>query len=570
MSDEVKTENGLSFKLDLRSHKLLAVVQPSASEDRVELDAEIVKQRLVAAELANFFVNDHLIFDLVHRYNHANDESFELEIGEQRNATFDVIVSENKMKVRLTLTQNFGGKAIQLEEVQKILQEKKITWGVMSPEDIEAILAKGNSADFIVAQGLEPVAGVDAKFESLIPVEKHDRKPLVNEDGSVDYRELGDILIVHKDDLLMQRTPPVKGKAGYNVLGEIVNPTGGADTPFSGDKKGVCVSSEDSNQLLSAITGQPILVPNGIIVTPVLTVRNVDFKSGNIRFDGSVIVQGDVEEGMHIYALEDITIDGSVTDAKIECMGNLVIKGGVTGDSELLANGNIEIKGGAQGYQETEESDDPDAKVAKIVAHGSVIVGFAENFRIEAGVDIVVEKYSMNNQLMAENKIVAGAKNSGKKSSIMGGVTWAMMLVKGTIMGSTSGIKTHVEVGSNPYLHRRLAELRDKLVPNEKEQKDIKKILEFISIHPEKSNPEMLEKLHHTLSKLVIEADLCHAEQKELAANMSIIDDAKIIAERGVYAGTEIKINSVLLKVQENRGKSVFRVERREMTINSR
>jgi uncharacterized protein (DUF342 family) len=80
----------------------------------------------------------------------------------------------------------------------------------------------------------------------------------------------------------------------------------------------------------------------------------------------------------------------------------------------------------------------------------------------------------------------------------------------------------------------------------------------------------MIEKLHHTLSKLVIEADLCHAEQKELAANMSIIDDAKIIAERGVYAGTEIKINSVLLKVQENRGKSVFRVERREMTINSR
>ena len=51
---------------------------------------------------------------------------------------------------------------------------------------------------------------------------------------------------------------------------------------------------------------------------------------------------------------------------------------------------------------------------------------------------------------------------------------------------------------------------------------------------------------------------------------MSVIDDAKIIAERGVYAGTEIKINSVLLKVQENRGKSVFRVEHREMTINTR
>ena len=539
--------------------------------DRIELTANIFKERLEAAQFGNLLIQEHSIAEFLRHYKTALDnESFEVEIGERHDARCDIKIADNKMKVHFMLTPSFGGKVIVLADVQQLLQDKGIVWGIAPTETIEAVLEKGSATDFIIAEGLEPVTGIDAKFLSSMP-EAHERKPMIDEDGSVDYRELGDIVIVHKDDVLMQRIPPIEGKKGRNVLGEIINPSGGVDIPFSSDKKGVYLNPEDNNQLLSAITGQPVAIPNGMIVSPVLTVKNVDFASGNVRFDGSVIVLGDVEEGMKVYALEDITIDGNVTDAQIECMGNLVVKGGVTGNSELIANGDISVKGGVQGQQDADESE-TEAKEheAKVIAHGSVIVGFVENFRIEAGVDIVVDKYALNSHLMAENKIVTGAKNSGKKSSIMGGITWAMMLVKGTIFGSSVGIKTHIQVGSNPYLHQRLAAIKQKLIPNEKEQKDIHTILDFIGIHPEKGNPEMLEKLHHTLSKLIIEADLCHAEQKDLAANMSIIDDAKVIADRGVYTGTEIQINSVFWKAQENRGKSVFRVEHREMTINTR
>ncbi len=568
-NDELKIENGLGFKLSPDGNKLLAVCVPAA--DRIELTANIFKERLEAAQFGNLLIQEHSIAEFLRHYKTALDnESFEVEIGERHDARCDIKIADNKMKVHFMLTPSFGGKVIVLADVQQLLQDKGIVWGIAPTETIEAVLEKGSATDFIIAEGLEPVTGIDAKFLSSMP-EAHERKPMIDEDGSVDYRELGDIVIVHKDDVLMQRIPPIEGKKGRNVLGEIINPSGGVDIPFSSDKKGVYLNPEDNNQLLSAITGQPVAIPNGMIVSPVLTVKNVDFASGNVRFDGSVIVLGDVEEGMKVYALEDITIDGNVTDAQIECMGNLVVKGGVTGNSELIANGDISVKGGVQGQQDADESE-TEAKEheAKVIAHGSVIVGFVENFRIEAGVDIVVDKYALNSHLMAENKIVTGAKNSGKKSSIMGGITWAMMLVKGTIFGSSVGIKTHIQVGSNPYLHQRLAAIKQKLIPNEKEQKDIHTILDFIGIHPEKGNPEMLEKLHHTLSKLIIEADLCHAEQKDLAANMSIIDDAKVIADRGVYTGTEIQINSVFWKAQENRGKSVFRVEHREMTINTR
>lgn len=145
-----------------------------------------------------------------------------------------------------------------------------------------------------------------------------------------------------------------------------------------------------------------------------------------------------------------------------------------------------------------------------------------------------------------------------------------MTMVKASIIGASSGIKTHVQVGSNPYIQKRIHAIRLVLKPNEKEQQDIHKILAFIDSHPEKGNTEILEKLHHTLSKLIMEAQIYQAELRELVSNLTIIEDAKVIAERGVYAGSEVQINSILWKAQENRGKSVFRVEKREMTINSR
>lgn len=569
MSNETQIENGLGFKTDSDNRKLFAVYTPAA--DKIDLTANLFKDRLAASPFADLFINEYLVAEFLRRYKNASEnESFECEIGERRDAHCEVYISEDKLKAHLSITPNFGGSAVTLSDIQKALAEKKIVWGVVPVEEIEAVLQKDRVADFVIAQGLEPVEGVDAKFLSLMP-EVHERKPHVDENGNIDYRELGDIVIVRKDEVLMQRIPPVPGKKGRNVLGEIIEPTGGADIPFSGDKKGVYLNPSDSNQLLSAITGQPVQIPNGMIVSPVLTVKKVDFSSGNIRFDGSVVVLGDVKEGMKVYALEDITVEGNVTDAQIECMGNLHIKGGVTGNSELIANGDININGGVQGSQEIKEPiSDDSSMTAKIVSHSSVILGFVENFNVEAGVDIVVEKYAMNSQLMAGNKIVAGAKNSAKKSSLMGGVTWAMMMVKATIIGASSGIKTHVQVGTNPYIQKRIQAIRKILAPNDKEQKDIHKILAFIDSHPEKGNTEILEKLHHTLSKLIIEAEMYQAELKELVTNMTSIEDSKVIAERGVYTGAEIQINSVLWKAQENRGKSVFRVEKREMTINSR
>ena len=51
---------------------------------------------------------------------------------------------------------------------------------------------------------------------------------------------------------------------------------------------------------------------------------------------------------------------------------------------------------------------------------------------------------------------------------------------------------------------------------------------------------------------------------------MSVIDNARIISQRGVYVGTEIKINKAIWKAEENRGKSVFTTRNRKISVDTK
>jgi uncharacterized protein (DUF342 family) len=571
MNNEIKIENSVDFKFSSDGLTLFAVFKPSGNKlDTLTL--ELVYQRLKELELSCLFIEEHCIFEFIHRYKRATEE-FMLKIGERRNATCGITVSSDHLKAHLVLTPNFGGKAITLKDIQNLLLVKGVVFGIVPTEKIEAILEKGHVTDFLIAKGIEPIAGIDTQFKDLTP-QRHERKPLVDDKGNVDFRELGDIVMVHKSDVLIQRIPPIPGKKGRDIFGNELIPVEGLDIPFAKDLSGVYVNPEDENQLLSFISGQPILIPNGMIVSPILTVENVNLLSGNIRFDGSVIVLGNVDVDMKVYALADITIGGDVMNARIECKGNLKINGGVTGNSELIVGGYIQIKGGIQKY--TAKSDAATVEISehqhlkKIAARGCISVDFAENCIIEAGIDIVINKYAINCELMAENKIVIGTGGGGyeQQSSIIGGVTWAMLLVKALTIGSSSGVKTQVQVGSNPYIQHRLMQIKNALLQLSSEQEKIDKLLEWLNNHPEKNNEETSAKLQHTRSKLAIDNNIYLAELDELKSHIKIIAKAKVISERSIYSGTEIKINKSRWIAHENQNrKRTFREEERKIVI---
>ncbi|MBN7827867.1 FapA family protein, partial [Bowmanella dokdonensis] len=119
--------------------------------------------------------------------------------------------------------------------------------------------------------------------------------------------------------------------------------------------------------------------------------KGVNVGTGNINYDGAVIVNGDVTEKMIITASGDVTINGFVESAIIQAGGDIIITQGAMGkqaendkneySTKLSAQGSIHVQHG----QGLEISCNGNVTVGKQLAHsniicrGSVIVGPIDN-----------------------------------------------------------------------------------------------------------------------------------------------------------------------------------------------
>lgn len=542
--DETTHKDALTFRLN-EDNKLLAVFEPEVY--KVALDAAAIKEMLVQQNLSDLFLDEKALSRLVQMYNNTN-AGFVLEIGERRDGEFTITVAKDKMSAWLTLTPAYGGAPVTFEQIRQSLKEKGIVSGLITSAEIEAVLKEGHATDYLIAQGMPPVPGLDAQFHSLVP-EMQERRPQINEHGIADYRNLGNLILVKQGDPLMRRTLPTEGKKGKNILGQILTPKPSQNTPFASDLKGATFDPDDCDLLVSSIIGQPLLIPNGVMVSPTITVPKVDISTGNLSFDGTINILGDVMEGMKVYALNDIFIGGTVEAAELEAGGNISIKGGVIGNSDT----NSSLAASAGG---------------KISCKGSVSVRFAKYFNIVAGTNIVIEEYSMNNQLTAMNQILVG-KPGGKKGLIIGGTARAMMLVQAASVGSDVGIKTYIQAGLNPHTQEQLNAIDREIETNGKNQDDIKKIITFIENNPEKDKNGLLNKARRTLDKLTTEIAQHQAIRESLLAEISFAEYAKVVVDHTLCTGVEVRIGDQIWKAKEERGKTVFRLIDKKISYGS-
>jgi hypothetical protein len=204
----------------------------------------------------------------------------------------------------------------------------------------------------------------------------------------------------------------------------------------------------------------------------------------------------------------------------------------------------------------------------KISCKGSVSARFAKYVTIEAGTSIVIEEYSMNNQLTAMNQILIG-KPGGKKGLIIGGTACAMMLIQAASIGSSAGAKTYIQAGLNPLTQEKLNNSEREIESNEKSQNDIKKIITFVKNHPEKDKDGLLDKAQRTLDKLSAELAVLQADREGLLSDMSFAEYAKIVVEQNIYNGVEIRIGDKNWPIKEERGKTVFRLIDRKISFES-
>ncbi len=532
--DRVARKASLTFTLNEDS-KLLAVYEQG--EGKISLDDATARNMLSQQNLSDLFLDEQAFSRLVQLYNNTN-ASFILEIGERRDGEFVIKVADDKMSARLTMTPAYGGAPVTFEQLRQALKEKGVVSGLITSAEIEALLKEGTATDYLIAQGRPAIPGLDAQFHSLIP-EIQERRPQINEHGIADFRDLGKLILVKEGDPLMRRTLPTEGKKGVNILGQVLTPKASQNTPFTSDLKGAMLDPDDNELLRATIIGQPILFPTGVMVSPTITVPHVNIATGNLSFDGTINILGDVMDGMKVYALEDIFIGGTVEAAEIEAGGNISIKGGIIGNSDSGSN--------------------PATIGGRISCKGSLTARFAKYVSIDVGTSIIIEEYSMNNHLTAINQILVG-KPGGKKGILSGGTASAMMLVQATSVGSAAGTKTYIHAGINPHTQEQLNGLESAIEENEKKLEDISKIIAFVENNPEKDKNGLLDKARRTLDNLTVEIAQHQADRESLLSEMSFAEYAKVVVDQTIFNGVEVRIGNQPWRSGEERGKTSFRL----------
>jgi hypothetical protein len=186
-------------------------------------------------------------------------------------------------------------------------------------------------------------------------------------------------------------------------------------------------ADKGATEFYAAINGSIIL--NGSVIEVVNTYvvdGDVDFSTGNIQFNGNVLINGNVPDGFEVKAEGDIIVAKIVESARLEAGRDIVIKGGVQGKGRGLISAGRDIK-----------------------------VGYAQNARLEAQGNIYIGNFAINSYVFTSKNLVM----LEKRGSVIGGEVFAQRGIDVRILGSENGVKTSAEAGTNYLVLRRISEL---------------------------------------------------------------------------------------------------------------
>jgi uncharacterized protein len=328
----------------------------------------------------------------------------------------EIIVSKDLLeaKARLNVTESELKESLSdiTSEILDTLERHKIIEGVLTE-----VLSAGLKArdEVLIARGIHPLNGDDAAIRYYSMSE---RKPVIQQDGTVDYYEMNFLDEVKKDDWLGEKIMAGVGTPGRTVTGEMVPAMQGKDKTLYYDKATVVEVDEGDKIVLRALVDGALAIANGnITVQEVLIIEgDVGSKTGNIDYDGNVTIKGTIMDGFSVHATKDISVLSDMG------LGSI--------DSIVSHTGDIYIKGGIFGKER-----------ARIQAAQNVYLKHANDCTIQAGGDIHIGLYAIGCTLTA-NKIFLDI-NRGR---IIGGQIQAKVQVVTAYIGNEAERATSINI----------------------------------------------------------------------------------------------------------------------------
>lgn len=476
------------------------------------------------AEVIDYLESNNLVYDLSvlkEKIESGEEAEYFLKTGECPVLAegYKLTIAEDKM----TAVARFyppaeGGRLLSLEELVKDLRFRNVVYGLQINEMQEFFAEREYCKDILVAKGKEVIQGKNAYIEYLFNTDVHAR-PTIREDGSVDFFNLNAISHCNKGQVLAKIVPEEKGHHGRNVLGERAEAAVVKPVVFRYGRN--IEVSEDKMSLISMVDGHVSLVDDKVFVSDIYEVENVDNSTGNIEYEGSVQINGNVISNFSVTAKGNVIVNGVVEGANITAGGNIIIARGMNG----MAKG-------------------------KLTAGGNIIAKFLENATAEA--DGYVQTESILHSNVRAGKYI---EVNGKRGFITGGHVVAAEKLTVKTLGSEMGATTVVEVGADPKMKEQYQQLQKDVGEIQRVLNSTRSIISSYSEKRAKGVQLTKEQLEYLKSVILLDTN----KKKELERNtekMEAIQENLNTQSRAyvdvlgqVYAGTKIIIGDLSMVV---------------------
>ena len=425
-----------------------------------EIDIAKLQQLLARSEYRNYQPNETGMQDAA---NACNQLTRARQKAQQAGATMacddsqhSVLIVAKRVPGQVTITLDkemmqaeahiiapYAGAPVILTDVIAALERSSVVRG----HDQQAMsqllkaaerLPPGGELTGVVARGLPPVNGDDSRFECLVelPSDRILRPHLI--EGScdqVDLRDLGEQVSVLKGAPVMRRHPPGSGIPGFKINGEVIAARPGKVLPFK-PGKGAEIASADPDLLVASQEGLPSIMPQGMQVDDVMTIKQVDARHGHINFHGSVIITGNVCEGMKVKSGGSVTIGGAIESAIVEAALDVTVASGIIGHP--LAN----------------HTDS-----CQVIAGGMIHAKFAQNATLRAETGIEIASQLLLCHVMTPGSVRV-ADSGGVRGTLLGGEVQAGESVTTVNLGGAADNSTRISIRGR---YAELEELRQQL-----------------------------------------------------------------------------------------------------------
>uniref|UniRef100_UPI0040566C7F DUF342 domain-containing protein n=1 Tax=Acetatifactor sp. TaxID=1872090 RepID=UPI0040566C7F len=419
------------------------------------------------------------------------------------SADFMFELSSGNMEAYITVLTD--GKKITRKELFDILEQNNICKGIQEDAVAQIVGGEYGKKAILIAKGQIPYKGKDGWYEFFFNTNV-ERKPKKLKDGSVDYQNIEWFEKVQEGWEIAFYHEAEEGTDGYTVTGEIIKARKGFEQRAL---RGKGFRVEGGKTYIATMSGMVQLEDNEINITNHMELDEVTMATGNVRFDGSVHIKGDVGNGTVVNASGDVVVDGNVEAATITSGGNVVLKKGMNSSGR-----------------------------GQISAGKDVVSRFFEAVKVEAEGNIEVDR-CLNSQLYAGGKIVC-------TRVLAGGVVQAEKGFRLNHVGNQAGLPTLLKLRADDRIWEENRKIKSAIWEIEHELELLNKTYEELKekIPPEKrSAMELFLKVENAVFAKKKQHEQFLNMTKEYEELLKGVNDARVIITGKAHEGVILDMN---------------------------